>query len=135
MLHASCVAVDGRGVLILGPSGSGKSALALQLMSLGAVLVADDRVRLWAENGTLLAAAPETLRGLIEARGVGILRAETAGPVPVALAVDLAAPEPKRLPPERRFTCLDCEMPLLHNPGMGHFSAAILQYMKAGRDE
>ncbi|MDA3887407.1 MAG: serine kinase, partial [Allgaiera sp.] len=58
ILHASCVALDGRGVLILGPSGAGKSGLALQLMALGARLVADDRTRLNPRAGRLIARAP-----------------------------------------------------------------------------
>ena len=61
-LHATCVAVEGRGVLITGPSGSGKSSLALALMAHGARLVADDRVTLSLREGTLWATCPETIR-------------------------------------------------------------------------
>lgn len=57
ILHASCVALDGRGLLILGPSGSGKSALALELMALGADLVADDRTEIEGQGPDLVAAA------------------------------------------------------------------------------
>ena len=66
-VHASCVACDGAGVLILGASGAGKSGLALNLMALGAALVADDRVVLSREGDVVLAACPLPLRGLIEA--------------------------------------------------------------------
>ena len=76
LLHASCVAISGRGVLIIGPSGSGKSALALQLMAFGASLVADDQTELTVQGGTLIARCPPTMSGLIEARGLGILRAQ-----------------------------------------------------------
>lgn len=91
------------GLLILGASGAGKSGLALEMMARGAVLVADDRTVLRREAGGLVADAPDSLRGLIEARGVGILRARAHGPVTLALAVDLARAEPERLPPDRRI--------------------------------
>lgn len=134
-VHASCVALDGAGLLILGPSGSGKSGLALDLMARGAALVADDRVRLRREGDSVMADVPETIRGRIEARGVGILNAQAAGPVPLTLVVDLGASETARLPERRVWTCLGCDIPLLHNPGMSHFTAALVQYMKAGRHE
>ncbi|MCQ8278455.1 HPr kinase/phosphatase C-terminal domain-containing protein [Acetobacteraceae bacterium KSS8] len=92
-LHASCVARGGKAVLILGPSGSGKSDLALRLMDRGFALVADDRVRL--RGG--MAEPPETLRGLIEVRGVGIVRVPPVFPLPVALVVRLSDAVP-RLP-------------------------------------
>ena len=75
-LHASCVALDGRGVLILGRSGAGKSSLALELMALGARLVADDRTVLHADDGAPVASCPPAILGKIEARGVGILAAD-----------------------------------------------------------
>jgi len=81
-LHASCVALQDKGLLILGPSGSGKSALALQLMALGAVLVADDYTDLVRCDDRVIARCPAALRGLIEARGIGILRADTVAQAP-----------------------------------------------------
>ncbi len=66
MRHASCVAYGGRGVLILGASGRGKSALALRLMALGAVLVADDRTDLCREGDSVMARAPDAIKGMIE---------------------------------------------------------------------
>ncbi len=69
ILHATAVAWRGRAVLILGRSGSGKSALALQLMALGCTLVADDGVELAVQEGALVARPPEKIRGMIEARG------------------------------------------------------------------
>jgi HPr kinase/phosphorylase len=137
ILHASCVAFGGHAVLILGASGRGKSGLALQLMGFGAELVADDRTCLWRQDGAggpqVMADAPETLRGLIEARGVGILKAAAAGPVPVNLVVDLDQIETSRLPPLRRFALLDVDMPLVHMVDTPAFPAAILQYLRQGR--
>lgn len=133
LLHATTIAWNGRGLLILGPSGSGKSALALALMAHGADLVADDRTLITRAGEALIAACPPALSGLIEARGLGLLGAEPHPPVPLALAADLSRPETERLPPRRSVTLLDCSLPLVHDPGTGHFAAALLQYLKAGR--
>jgi HPr kinase/phosphorylase len=133
-LHASAVAWQGRAALILGPSGSGKSALALNLMALGAVLVADDRVRVSVEGSRLIAASPEAIRGRIEARGIGILNAEAIDRAELALVIDLSATETERLPPWREFRLFERVLPLVHRVESGHFPAAILQYLKAGRN-
>lgn len=133
VVHASCVAFDGVGVLILGPSGAGKSALALQLMAIGAALVADDRTALSAHAGRVRAGAPPGLPACIEARGIGLLAAPLAGPVPLALVVDLGQREAERLPSRRvwvwRAIAVDC----IHGPATGYFPAAIRQYMIGGR--
>jgi serine kinase of HPr protein (carbohydrate metabolism regulator) len=102
-IQATCVAIDGRGVLIRGAPGSGKSDLALRLIDSGAALVADDGVDLQAENGALLARfppqAPPELKGKIEVRGLGIVEVGAGPAVRLALLVDLAAPESiERLP-------------------------------------
>ena len=134
VLHASCVVLGGAGVLITGAAGRGKSGLALGVMAVGADLVADDRTCLWTPDGVeLMADAPDSLRGLSEARHVGILGARAAGPCRLALAVDLDVAEEMRLPPFRKSTIMWSELPLLHfvdNPG---FPAAIVQYVKGGR--
>lgn len=132
-LHASCVALGGRAVLILGASGSGKSALALELMARGAALIADDRTRLIARDAVLIASAPPTIRGMIEARGVGLLAAEPAPPTPVALVVDLDQAETARLPQVHETMLLDVRLTLLRKVEHAHFPAAILQYLKGGR--
>jgi HPr kinase/phosphorylase len=103
VVHASAVAWHGRGVLLRGPAGAGKSSLALALLRAGAVLVADDLVAVAAEGGRLVARAPAGApAGLIEARGLGIFRLAAARRAALALAVDLAAVAagagPERLP-------------------------------------
>jgi HPr kinase/phosphorylase len=103
-IHASAVLAGTRAVLIRGPSGSGKSRLALELIEaercgflLFARLVGDDRVHLQAAGGRLLVRPAEALAGLIEVRGVGILRLPHEPSAVVGLVVDLAA-EAERLP-------------------------------------
>lgn len=94
IIHATCIAVDGRGVLLLGRSGAGKSDLALRLLDRGAELVSDDGTMLERRGERLLARAGPNLSGLLEVRGLGILpfpaRAEAT--VALAVALDEAAP-------------------------------------------
>lgn len=133
ILHASCVALGDQCVLITGASGAGKSSLALELLALGMVLVADDKVILNASDPQLHASAPDRLRGMIEARHVGLLNAQTQGRAAVSLVVDLDKNEPDRLPPKRKVTYLGLERPLIYGRGQAHLSYAILQWLKSGR--
>ncbi|WP_108851149.1 HPr kinase/phosphorylase [Albidovulum aquaemixtae] len=135
ILHAGCISLSGRGLLILGPSGSGKSGLALQLMAFGCAFVADDRTFVSSREATLIAMPPRGIHGQIEARGVGILAAENETAARVVLAVDLGQEERERLPPWRVTEVLGVELPLLHRVESAHFPAAIMQYLKAGRIE
>ncbi len=90
--HAGLIACRLRGywagVLIEGPSGSGKSDLALRCLDLGFRLVADDRVEIWASGGAAWGRAPASLAGLIEVRGQGVLR---ESPIPLARIALVAA--------------------------------------------
>lgn len=130
-LHATAVACEGRGLLICGRSGAGKSALALQMMALGAVLIADDRTVLSPRDGGLWMSAPDTIRGMIEARGMGLLNAATTE-APLHLIVDLDVEETDRLPHIRKRNVLGVEFRLLHNIARPYFPAALVQYLKAG---
>jgi serine kinase of HPr protein (carbohydrate metabolism regulator) len=96
-VHTSCVAIDGRAVLIGGRSGRGKSDLALRLIDRDARLVSDDYTFVRRVGGHLLASPPDTIAGKIEVRGVGILEFPPERDVPVALFVDLDL-DPERLP-------------------------------------
>jgi HPr kinase/phosphorylase len=133
LLHANVVAKDGRGLLILGPSGSGKSGLALQLMALGADLVADDQVRVWAEGGRLWGEGPETLRGRIEARGIGILHAKALARAPLMLAVELGVAPVSRLPPRAQFRLHGLDIDLVRTTHGAHVPASLLCYLAQGR--
>ena len=100
-LHASSVAADGRAVLISGPSGSGKSDLALRLLEHGFKLVSDDRTIVRKEGGRVIASAPDTIKGKLEVRGIGIVDMEHITNIPVALIVELTS-EISRLPDDSR---------------------------------
>lgn len=99
-LHVSTVAIDGKAVLIEGPSGSGKSDLALRLIDRGATLVSDDYTLLVRSKDVLLARAPDAIRGRIEVRGLGILTMPQIDDVPVALLVRIET-QVERMPDRR----------------------------------
>ena len=112
-LHASTVALDGRAVMISGPSGSGKSDLALRLLDRGFTLVSDDQTIVRKDSGRVLASAPPTIRGKLEIRGVGIVDMDTVDNVPVALIVELTS-DIQRLPDDsRERLVLDVKLPLI----------------------
>jgi serine kinase of HPr protein (carbohydrate metabolism regulator) len=100
-----------RGVLIEGPSGAGKSDLALRALDQGFRLVADDRVLVWTDAGRLFGRAPDTLSGLIEVRGVDVLRVEPLPYCEIGMLARLQAPE--RIPDFATETILGVVVPLL----------------------
>jgi serine kinase of HPr protein (carbohydrate metabolism regulator) len=121
-VHASCVLVGNRALLIRGPAGSGKSSLALALLNAAgsppirfARLVADDRVQLAAVHGRLIASVPASIAGLLEVRGLGIRRVAYEPEAVVGWVVDLAANDADRLPAAGALTAavLGVDLPRL----------------------
>src|SRR4051812_11913738 len=118
-IHASAVLLGTHAVLIRGPSGSGKSQLALSLLQAGtngcvrfARLIADDRARLEACDGRLLVRPAQALAGLIEVRGLGIRRLPYEQVAIVGSVVDLAATDAERLPAINQLTVVICGVQL-----------------------
>lgn len=135
ILHASCIAIGEAGVLLRGPSGSGKSDLALRLIDGGAALVADDMVALTVLDGTLRAAAPPPLAGLLEMRGIGPLRLPHRDAV-LRLAVDLVpAAEIERVPLPASCRLLGCRLPLLRIDPVAASAAPRLRHAIACLDQ
>lgn len=136
IIHASCVAMRPQsGVLIVGASGSGKSSLALMMMSLGACLIADDQTQLFqSENGdALVARAPANIQNLIEARGIGLLHAKAMEECAIQAIVDLDKQEEERLPPRRTRHLFGHDIPVYYRVDEPYFAAALVQLLKEGR--
>jgi serine kinase of HPr protein (carbohydrate metabolism regulator) len=112
IVHASCVAIGDRAVLLAGRSGAGKSDLALRLIDRGAVLVSDDYTELRGVGDTLLARAPARIAGRIEARGVGLLEMPAVGEVAVCLYADLDR-SPERLPEAATVRLAGLDIPVV----------------------
>ena len=112
LVHASCVAIGGRAVLLAGPPGAGKSDLALRLVDRGAILVSDDYTELRRSGARLLARAPATIAGKIEVRGVGVVGLAAAADVPVCLYADLDR-APERLPEPASIALAERDIPLV----------------------
>jgi serine kinase of HPr protein (carbohydrate metabolism regulator) len=117
LVHATAVAIDTaaghRAVLIRGPSGSGKSDLGLRLIDAGARLVADDQSELSRREDLLIVRSPPAIAGMIEVRGIGIVRLEPVE-APLALVVDLLPSESvERLPSRATERVLGIDVPRL----------------------
>lgn len=114
LVHATTIAFGGKGVLIRGPSGSGKSDLALRLIDAGAKLVADDQTEIARRGKSLVASAPKAIAGKLEARGIGIVKLRAVKHATLALAVDLVRPDQiERLPEPEWVELLGVTLPLI----------------------
>jgi HPr kinase/phosphorylase len=103
IIHATAVQINGAGILLRGLSGSGKSDLALRLIDQGAVLIADDQVECQKRKDAVFLSAPATLAGLIEIRGLGLMRLPFAADVILRLVIDLVPQEQMQRMPEAFF--------------------------------
>ena len=133
VVHATTIAFDGRGVLILGGAGRGKSSLALLLLAIGAVLVADDQTVLTRQGAQIVATCPPALEGLIEARAVGLLHAPHLPRADLCLAVDLDQTETARLPDHRSTVLLGRPLSVVYGNTSAHFPSSVKHYVMFGR--
>lgn len=132
--HASAVAVDGQGILILGASGSGKSSLALDLIARGAALISDDLVRITTgADGWPMLTHTGRMTGVIEARGIGLLVVPQVPQAPLALAIDMDHVETERLPTSHDIVMLGTRIPCLRRVDSPAFAASLWLLVKGGR--
>ncbi len=129
LIGGSAVSVDGRAALITGSSGSGKSSLALELISRGAELVADDKIQAQRIGGAIDLSAPPQIAGLIEARGIGILRLKSRKRARLAVVVDLDEEETERLP-QRITEIQGLKFPLIRGRGREGLAAALTAMLR-----
>jgi serine kinase of HPr protein (carbohydrate metabolism regulator) len=124
-VHGTSVALDGDGILLRGPSGSGKSDLALRLIDEGAVLVADDQTELSRDGNAITMTSPPTIAGQIEVRGLGIVVVPSLRAAPLRLVIDLVALDlVERMPDRCRCEVLGLSFPLLALPAFAASTTA-----------
>jgi HPr kinase/phosphorylase len=134
-VHASCVSVEGKGLLIFGEAGAGKSTLALQMIDLGADFLSDDRTILSLEDNRIYARPPHTISGLIEARGLGVLKLPHIASTQIVVCVDLDQIEVERLPKARSMSLLDVSLPCLHKVESPVFPSVLMHYLRGRKVE
>ena len=130
-IHGSAVAFSDCGVLITGASGSGKSGLAWRLMALGGELVSDDRVILELSDGLLVMRAPDSIRGRIEARGVGIRDVPFAESSYLSLVVDMDRAPEARMPQEQSIEFLGLPVELILGRDVANIDAILAVLLRS----
>ena len=138
ILHGTAVAIGGHGCLITGAAGSGKSTLALEMIALGAQLIADDRVDLARADQRVILSVPAPIAGLIEARGAGLIRMPHCDRITLHLIADLDHPAAERLPSGTTRTLLGVPHPVVFlrgREGRASVLMAILQHGLANPHE
>lgn len=128
-VHGTAVSIDGKGLLILGQSGSGKSQLALALITHGAKLISDDQVILINTESEIILSAPKSISGKIEARFVGILKMPVLI-APLYLVIDLDQKELDRLPKKKFVTYFNKKIPTLNANGIKKLEYSLIPLLK-----
>jgi HPr kinase/phosphorylase len=132
LIYATAVAIEGRAVLLRGFSGVGKSDLGLRLIDAGGQLVADDQCELERRDDTIVVRAPATTAGLLEVRGLGIVRIEALAEATLALIADLVPSNLiERMPTRRRERLLGVDVPVTAVPPFEASSVAKLRFAMA----
>ena len=128
-VHGTAISIDGKGLLILWQSGSGKSQLALALITHGAKLISDDQVILINTESEIILSAPKSISGKIEARFVGILKMPVLI-APLYLVIDLDQKELNRLPKKKFVTYFDKKIPALNANGIKKLEYSLIPLLK-----
>ena len=131
--HATAVAHGPRAVMIVGASGTGKSCLALELMALGAMLVADDKVILTNLGAEIQLSCPKVGKGLIEARGVGLLSVNCCDKAMLEFVVDLDKTVLKRLPIPETTEILGVNVPVISGGSVANLASIVWCLLKGGQ--
>jgi HPr kinase/phosphorylase len=125
IMHATCVDINGSGVLIVGRSGSGKSSLAINLIALGSTLVADDQCEIVKKNNKLSVFKPTSLPSSIEIRGVGLVSVPMVVETSLDWVVNMDEAETQRMP-DLQFTEIDgYRIPTIFGKNMDDFASRI----------
>ena len=132
-VHGSAIAVGGRGFLIRGASGSGKSGLVLQMMELGADLISDDQVIMERSAGTIIMSAPQTLVGKIEARFVGILNVPSRQNVVLNHVIDLDVDSQAQLPQLQYCKVLGLQIDLINGRNVPNLASILMIFGRTER--
>lgn len=132
-VYGSAIAVDGRGFLIRGASGSGKSGLVLQMMALGADLISDDQVIIERSAGTIIMSAPQTLVGKIEARFVGILNVPTRKNAVLNHVIDLDVDSQAQLPQLQHCEVLGLQIDLINGRNVPNLASILMIFGRTER--
>ncbi len=132
-IHASCAELNGRAALFTGASGSGKSSQCLALIALGATLVSDDQVVLTRDGTDLIAAAAPGIEGMIEARGLGILKAKFTTRARIVVVVDMDTTELQRLPPMRTQNFHGVDVPKINGRENAFLAPSLLTLLAGNR--
>ena len=132
-VYGSAIAVGGRGFLIRGASGSGKSGLVLQMMALGADLISDDQVIMERSAGTIIMSAPQTLVGKIEARFVGILNVPSRQNVVLNHVIDLDVDSQAQLPQLQYCKVLGLQIDLINGRNVPNLASILMIFGRTER--
>jgi len=132
-VYGSAIAVGGRGFLIRGASGSGKSGLVLQMMALGADLISDDQVIMERSAGTITMSAPQTLVGKIEARFVGILNVPSRQNVVLNHVIDLDVDSQAQLPQLQYCEVLGLRIDLINGRNVPNLASILMIFGRTER--
>ncbi len=112
-IYATCLELNHKGILLIGPSGSGKSDLALRLIKeKQAILISDDRTNIELVSGAIIASCPQTIQGLLEVRGIGIVKMPHKKQSKISLVIELTnnLSQIERLPLFETITLLGIEI-------------------------